>query len=223
MRSSVSREGAGRAFRIRLEILFHVAVLAAATAVVALGSRTQSAHGILPREEINAADALFRELPAARAAATKEVATAEKTWTEAHRRGDAALLRRLLASEFTFTDPTGWVRGTKDYLASVGATSEGAPGPAVTLDEINSRYTKTRVYGGTAVVSGETVAHGHRNGRAFRERTRFLRVYVNRDGRWQMVAGQDTLIPPHGASEIRGHTGQSGRTGAAPHSGEGDE
>jgi len=196
MRSSISRKGAGRAFRLRPEILFHAAVLAAATAVVALGSRTQSANGIMPREEVNAAaDASFRESPAARAAAAKEIAMAEKTWTEAHRRGDAALLRRLLASEFTFTDPTGRVRDTKDYLASVGASSDAAPGPAVTRDEINSHDTKTHVYGGTAVVSGETVAHGHRDGRAFRESTRFLRVYVNRDGRWQMVAGQDTLIP----------------------------
>src|SRR4051812_27484751 len=117
MRSRVSREGARRAFRIRPDLLFHAAVLAAATAVVALGSRTQSAHGILPVEEISADGVIarvasFGESPAARAAAEKQIATAEKTWTEAHRRGDAALLRRLLAAEFTFTDPTGRVSDT---------------------------------------------------------------------------------------------------------------
>jgi ketosteroid isomerase-like protein len=193
MGSRVARERSGRAFRIRPEILFHAAVLAAATAIVSLGSRTQSAHGILPPVDEATGAVAFRESPAARAAAEKQIATAEKTWTEAHRRGDAALLRRLLASEFTFTGPTGRVSDAKDYLAVVGAASEAAP--SVSPDEVESCNTKTRVYGGTAVVSGETVAHGRRDGKVFKESTRFLRVYVNRDGRWQMVAGQDTPIP----------------------------
>jgi ketosteroid isomerase-like protein len=199
MRPSVSRERAGRAFRLRPEILFHAALLAAATAVVALGSRTQSAHGILPPDEGVPAAVASRESPAARAAAQRQIATAEKTWAEAHRRADAALLRRLLAAEFTFTDPAGRVSDTRDYLASVasvGAASEATPGPAAaTPDEIETRGTRTLLYGGTAVVSGETVARGRRGGKAFQESVRFLRVYVHRDGRWQMVAGQDTPIP----------------------------
>jgi ketosteroid isomerase-like protein len=205
MRPSVSRERVGRTFRPRLEILFHAALLAAATAVVSLGSRTPSAHGILLPEESDAVTRAarpasgFPESPAARAAAQQQIATAEKTWTEAHRRGDAALLRRLLADEFTFTDRTGRVSDAKEYLASVGTASEATADQAATSDGLesgDSSDTQTRVYGATAVVSGETVTRGLRGGKAFHESTRFLRVYVSRDGRWQMVAGQDTPVPP---------------------------
>jgi hypothetical protein len=180
-----------RTFRIRAEMLFNIVVLAAATAVVAFGSRTQNAHGILPVEDREGTPAAISsyQSPLARAAAEKQIALAETTWTEAHRRGDSALLRRLLATEFTFTDPTGRVSSAKEYLAAVTAV------PAVRLDQMESRDTRTRVYGGTAVVSGQTISRGRRDGRVFEESVRFLRVYVNRDGRWQMVAGQDTPIP----------------------------
>ena len=199
MGSSVSQGRTGRAFRLRPEILFHAAALAAATSIVAMGSRPQSAQGriLMQEQEGTTATAVVSfQSPAARATAEKQIATAEKTWTEAHRRGDAALLNRLLASEFTFTDPNGRVSDTKGYLTSVGAASAAALGPV----EIESRNTKTHIYGGTAVVSGETIAHGYqdRSGKAFQAGTRFLRVYVNRDGRWQMVAGQDTPLPMSG-------------------------
>jgi ketosteroid isomerase-like protein len=199
MGSSVSQERAGRAFRLRPEILFHAAALAAATSIVAMGSRPQSAQGriLMQEQEGTTATAVVSfQSSAARAAAEKQIATAEKTWVEAHRRGDAALLNRLLASEFTFTDPNGRVSDTKGYLASVTASSAAALGPG----DIENRNMKTHIYGGTAVVSGETVARGYhdRSGKAFQAGTRFLRVYVNRDGRWQMVAGQDTHLPMSG-------------------------
>jgi ketosteroid isomerase-like protein len=202
MKTGVSRERAGRTFRPRLEILFHAALLAAATAVVSLGSRTPSAHGILLPEESDAVTraGAFPTTLAPRAAAQKQITTAEKTWIEAHRRGDAALLRRLLADEFTFTDRTGRVSDAKEYLASVGTASEAAPGSATMTREAIERLstrthlTRTHLYGATAVVSGETVMRGLRGGKAFHESTRFLRVYVSRDGRWQMVAGQDTPV-----------------------------
>jgi hypothetical protein len=87
------------------------------------------------------------------------------------------------------------VSDAKGYVASVGADAAPTDGQAATSDGVESSDTQTRVYGGTAVVSGETVMRGRRGGKAFREDTRFLRVYVSRDGRWQMVAGQDTSVP----------------------------
>jgi ketosteroid isomerase-like protein len=172
-------------------MLFHVIALAAATTLVAMGSRTQSAHGIMPRADEGPAVSI-RSPIVDTATAEKQIATCEKTWMEAHRRGDAALLRRLLASEFTFTDPAGHVEDAKAYMSSLGS-DDAASAPKI--ESIENKDTKLHVYGGTAVVSGQTVARGNKG---FRESTRFLRVYVNRDGRWQMVAGQDTHSPANG-------------------------
>jgi len=189
-----TRQRPNRPRWVRPEMLFHVIALAAATTIVAMGSRTQSAHGIMPAADDGPAVSI-RQPVVDRATAEKQIATCEKTWTEAHRRGDAALLRRLLASEFTFTDPTGRVQDAKAYMASFG--NDGAMA-APKIESIENQDTKLHVYGGTAVVSGQTVARGNKGGQGFSESTRFLRVYINRDGRWQMVAGQDTRSPADG-------------------------
>jgi hypothetical protein len=173
-------------------MLFHAAVLAVAATVVAMGSRTPNAHGLLPPGEGATSAAASHESAPSRVDAAKALATAEKTWIEAHRRRDAALLRRLLASEFTFTAPDGRVCDTNGFLSALGNGAEDVRSAAVT--QVENRNTTTRVYGTTAVVTGETIARDEGSA-GFQENTRFLRVYVHRDGRWQMVAGQDTALP----------------------------
>src|SRR5437764_1401598 len=47
-----------------------------------------------------------------------------------------------------------------------------------------------------AVVTGEQQGAGTYGGRPFARRTRYIRVYLKRNGRWQNVAAQSALITP---------------------------
>jgi ketosteroid isomerase-like protein len=54
---------------------------------------------------------------------------------------------------------------------------------------------KVHAYGDTAVVTGRSTATGKDNGKEFAGQFRYTRVYVKRQGRWQIVATQATRIP----------------------------
>jgi len=51
-----------------------------------------------------------------------------------------------------------------------------------------------RLYGDVAVVTGRATPKGIADGREFGEPIRYSRVYVKRDGRWQVVLFQQTRI-----------------------------
>ena len=51
-----------------------------------------------------------------------------------------------------------------------------------------------RVYGDVAVVTGRATPKGIADGREFIDPIRYSRVYVKRDGRWQVVLFQQTRI-----------------------------
>jgi len=58
-----------------------------------------------------------------------------------------------------------------------------------TVDEIN-----VNVYGNTAVVCGMATRKGVMDGKDISASVRYTRVYVMRDGRWQVVQFQQTRV-----------------------------
>jgi len=52
-----------------------------------------------------------------------------------------------------------------------------------------------RVFGEVGLVAGVSRLRGHTEGERFDMLLRFLDVYVWRDGRWELVASQDTRLP----------------------------
>jgi ketosteroid isomerase-like protein len=62
-----------------------------------------------------------------------------------------------------------------------------------------SRYehddVRVRVYGETAVATGRIRMQGSFRGHACNDQSRFIRIFVKREGRWQLVANQLTRIP----------------------------
>src|SRR5215475_9081776 len=94
---------------------------------------------------------------------------------------DAVALDRIYADDFIGVGPSGTVR-TKPQVIS-DFTSGGLKFQPITTDEV-----QVRVYENTAVETGLSTMVGQDKGKAVPRDTRFTRVWVNREGRWRLVA-----------------------------------
>jgi uncharacterized protein (TIGR02246 family) len=125
------------------------------------------------------------------APAEREIRTLEARLNEAIVRADLAFFDRVFAEDFTHTNHTGAFRTKAQWL---GNHKPGAKSP---YDSFDTEDLAVRVYGETALVTGRTVPKGRDSkGQAITGKFRFTRVWVRRDGRWQVVAFQGTRIDP---------------------------
>jgi ketosteroid isomerase-like protein len=119
-------------------------------------------------------------------AAERDIRALEKQWNDARVRADVATLDRLLGADWTVVHGDGSINTKAEYLADLksGARKFSAD---VKEDELS-----VRVVGDTAIAAGlsdsKLTFHGKPSGGPLR----FTRVYVNRDGRWIMVASHAT-------------------------------
>jgi hypothetical protein len=65
----------------------------------------------------------------------------------------------------------------------------------VRLTSLRQSELQARVLGNSGLVMGINSIQGQEGAERFRFLLRFLDVYALRDGRWQLVASQDTLLP----------------------------
>jgi ketosteroid isomerase-like protein len=102
---------------------------------------------------------------------------------------DTAALGRLLGNDLTYTHSTAWVETKAQFLESLRSG-------ALKYEKMDHRDVQARVYGAAAVLIGlsDVRVHSPRAGQVEMQ-IRFTAVYVNRDGRWQMVAWQSTRVP----------------------------
>lgn len=103
--------------------------------------------------------------------------------------GDAAALAAMLGDEFVYHQPNGRVQDKPGYVKQV-------TGGDVKLHKAERYEVKINVYGDTAAVTGSTLVDAEMGGKAVRLDLRYLNVWVNRDGRWQLVARQSAVKPP---------------------------
>jgi uncharacterized protein (TIGR02246 family) len=101
---------------------------------------------------------------------------------------DAAALERIYADDFIGIGPSGRVRTKPQVL--VDFTSHDLKFQSITTDDV-----RIRVYGNTVVETGRSTMVGQDKGRVVPRDNRFTRVWVRRQGRWQLVANHySTLI-----------------------------
>ena len=94
---------------------------------------------------------------------------------------DKVALDRIYAPDFIGVGPSGTVRTKPQVLADF--TSGELKFQSITTDEV-----QVRVYGNTAVETGLSTMIGQDKGKAVPRDTRFTRVWVKRQGHWQLVA-----------------------------------
>ncbi|HJP95824.1 MAG TPA: nuclear transport factor 2 family protein [Candidatus Saccharimonadales bacterium] len=113
----------------------------------------------------------------------------EHKYSDAVRRQDVATVSNLLADDFVATSSRGEIRDKAKEIDDLRPTPEFKM-EAFKLDDIN-----VRVFGGTAVVTGRSRLQVAFKGQSNSSLFRYTRVYVKRNGRWQVVAQQLTRLP----------------------------
>lgn len=107
---------------------------------------------------------------------------------------DVKALDSLLASELVWVHSSARVQNKAEYLEMVKT------GASRWL-KLDAQGMKARVYGDTAVITGELHQTTTGPGRPPADRTlHTIEVYVKRDGRWQLTDCQATVVPapaPH--------------------------
>jgi ketosteroid isomerase-like protein len=94
---------------------------------------------------------------------------------------DTSALGRIYADDFIGIGPTGVVRNKAQVIADFTSHE-------LTYDSIKTDEVRVRVYGETAVETGRSTMIGRDKGKAVPRDNRFTRVWVLKEGRWQLVA-----------------------------------
>ena len=100
---------------------------------------------------------------------------------------DIAFLERVLAKDYVHYRPHGDVETRAQYL-------EDRKSGSVDFDSLVADEIKVRVYGDTAIVAYRSTAKGKDKDGAIDEQRRWTRVFVRKDGKWQLVHSQGTTI-----------------------------
>jgi ketosteroid isomerase-like protein len=119
--------------------------------------------------------------------AEQELARLENAWSTAIGNRDTTALSRLYAAEYIDIDQDGVVWSRDQDLANV-ATGDYRQA-SFSLTDL-----RIHIYGDAAVVNGLNTVTAAFRGRDVSGAYRFTDVFVKREGRWQCVSTQGTLV-----------------------------
>jgi ketosteroid isomerase-like protein len=112
----------------------------------------------------------------------------EREMLNAILKGDASANERYLASTYVFTGPDGTVENKEQAIADVKSGD-------LKLQSASLDGAKVQVYGNTAVVTYSSNDKGTYKGKDISGMTRWTDVFVNHNGRWEVVASHGTMLP----------------------------
>lgn len=113
-----------------------------------------------------------------------ELKQIEETRRQAIKNGDEKILDQIYADDFTAIAGSGQIVNKQQLMA---VFKRNDPAITFTTDEIH-----VRVFGSTALFTGRLVGRNDKGETT--TASRFTHVFVQRDGRWQCVAGQSTPL-----------------------------
>jgi ketosteroid isomerase-like protein len=116
----------------------------------------------------------------------------EDRWTTALVKRDTHTFDQLLAPGFVYTE-NGSVMGRSDVIKSVTGPDR--------VEWARNEGMKLHDFGDVHVITGVLHLRGKSaDGKAFDKRYQFTDTWQRRNGRWQIIAAQDYLIPQPGKS-----------------------
>jgi len=117
----------------------------------------------------------------------QELIKLENEWAEAWVKSDVAFHDRIMADDYTWTSPWGFVVTKADNLALVKS------GDSAITSWVLSEM-KVRVYGDAAVVTGRDSIKETWKGKDVSGQNRWTHIWIKRAGKWQCVAAHSSLI-----------------------------
>jgi hypothetical protein len=117
-----------------------------------------------------------------------EVRALESARGQALLHADTTALSRMIGDEFIEVSRLGALRTKADNLREIATGT-------LKLTSVSYDSVSVRIYGDVAVLRGIADNTGTFRGFPFGGKLWYTRVFVRRDGRWQAVAMQHTLIP----------------------------
>lgn len=112
---------------------------------------------------------------------------ADTSWNAMRLQPDVEGLNALLVEDWHLTHSDGRVQDKADYLRELSERSRAN-------QVIENQDVEVRRYGDSAVVTGTSVQAGTRDGQPWSGRFRFTRVWIQREGKWRMVASHSSRI-----------------------------
>ena len=100
---------------------------------------------------------------------------------------DVQTIKELMAEEYIGYDPIG---NPQDRDMSIDAYQPGC----TKLDAYDVEDLETRIIGEVGIISGKGYIHGTYAGYEFEHKLRFIDLYINRDGKWQLYMSQVTPL-----------------------------
>jgi len=126
-------------------------------------------------------------MPETRTNDEEQVRQLEHEWIDAFMRGDTETLDRILADDFVFTDPEGKLLTKAQWIADI--TSGELIFESIHIDDL-----QVRMYEDAAVANGRVTVKAQSKEGGFNGQYCYTDMYVKRNGQWQAVAEQATLV-----------------------------
>lgn len=150
--------------------------------VSAVSANAQSSRGAPPPAE---------PTPVARHASSPALASLppiklEDQWTTALIKRDAATFESLLAPKFVYTENAS-VMNRGEVIKSVNGPDR--------VEWARNEGMRVHDFGDVQVITGVLHLRGHSKSAAFDRRYQFTDTWQRQNGRWQIIAAQDYLIP----------------------------
>jgi len=121
------------------------------------------------------------------ASSEDQVRALEAARGQALLKADTTALSRMTAAEFVEVSRLGTLRTKADNLREIATGT-------LRLTSVRYDSISVRIYGDVAVLRGIADNAGNFRGFPFSGKLWYTRVFVHRDGRWQAVAMQHTMI-----------------------------
>jgi ketosteroid isomerase-like protein len=112
----------------------------------------------------------------------------EDDWGQAVLKKDAVALGKILADD--------WVGQYPFYTINKAEELAYISSGEIKVESTNTSAMNVRVFGNAAVVTGTDVEKGTFKGKDTSGRYLWTDVFIKRHGHWQVVASQETLMPP---------------------------
>jgi ketosteroid isomerase-like protein len=118
--------------------------------------------------------------------ASAKILALEDKWNAAYKRGDIATMESLLADNFIITLEDGSTFSKSGYLAHNGD-------PTVHTETTEGSGLSVRMHGNTAVVTGAYHEKGTSKGKPYEYHDRFTDVWMNLNGKWQVIVSHYSI------------------------------